>query len=138
MCATACGPGARLGLGLWGCRRSAQGLARPPGTPGEAEEREWPGAWVSPGPPNGGDDVLPRRTPDFEAPAKRLGRGINAPRLELLRIVGKVNSNCSERGLQMIVGRCRVRRKHRLRSIKDHTSSPLRSNTELLPVEFYT
>ena len=74
----------------------------------------------------------------LQVPAGHLGMRTNAPRLGLLRIVRKVSSNCSKRGLQMIVGRCGVRRKHRLRSFKDHTSSPpLRSNRlELAPLEF--
>lgn len=47
-----CGcPGVRLRLGLRGCRRSTQGLARPPGTLREAEERgsgRGPGLFFAP------------------------------------------------------------------------------------------
>lgn len=34
--------------------------------PDRGGEREWPGDWVSLRPWNGGEDVLPRRTLDFE------------------------------------------------------------------------
>lgn len=99
------------------------------------------GACVGPRLSNRGDDVLSRRTLDFDKseplwagfkPSQgSRGWELAVPRLGLLRVlgnVGKVSSNCFQRGLQIIVS---------VESGEDivyghlkitQSSSPLRSN----------